>query len=1273
MTILNNDRIKILSTVSAVMITVVASFGQAQPGVPKDIIPPSPDAAALQKYGNIPVSLYSGIPQISVPIYEIKARDITVPISLSYHASGIKVNEEASRVGLGWALNAGGLIARTVVNRDDFESTFGFLDTNRDISRIFPADSSTSIYIRNNVQWGTTVKLIDPAAPGDPNDDRAYDLIEAFDNQDYDFEPDHYTYNVNGISGNFFVRQNVDHTLTAILQKKEKVYISLTRNTSTTPIQVTWTLKTGDGMTYVFDEQETYRKNGEGETDHVSSWYLKTITSPKGEIVHFNYVRTTAFVNPVGQFRQIMQVAVADCSTTNTCSAIYPGGIPEDIPGQTYSTVQLQSITWANGQVEFVMGAREDVANDLRLDQVKISNIDPVTGAYTLKEIYDLSYDYFTEIASTATYPAESPVTLADTPLKVKRLRLNSVTRKDPNAGAPLKEYAYKFEYFGGGLPAKTSFSRDHWGYFNASGATSLIPTFTLPVTGTNPLQMAMDAVMGEQRNAGATPRTQGTLSKIYYPTGGSTEFTFEQNTYDIGASQGSGSQNPTSPWLDSATGLMSRSGSNSQTLTCSLDLSDEYRVLNGGDPTNPANYSYTAADIQVTFVSPNNDIPQNCQTTSGGNYSVNLSDGVHSKTVSASANNSGCVGGLDCTTCGGNYVTVHVSQVFWRGTVYVTANLPSGTQFTLINVKVNYYVDPLLRSQTVNVNDQFAYAGGLRVAKIVDYDPESDAHYNTRTYIYHRKEGNDHRSNGILLITPRYSYYDVAYSTDSDGDTCLDCAYVVRQSDSVLPVTGSAGVVVGYSTVTEVHGDGSVDSPNGADGSIVYNFNNAPETVISYIHPLNGNYMMRPPAVSVRPNPLNGTPVSTIYKNSSGTAVKEIIYDYQPPTHVRWDYAMEVRRIKMPGMGHEQVPTDPSSLDPTRPLRSYFNLYLYPIMTSFVYNRSVTEKYDGRVTKVTTYSYDNPAHLQVTKTVVTTSDNHTVETITKYPADYSGLPAGNPVKSMNTLQRYMPTVPVESKTTDVTAGKVLKNTIGVFDFFQSDVYVDAFASNQFIQPREIVDLRAPVLTTDPLPVYSPATPYSNTYYRSTATIDYNGRANIKLLRKNFDMPVGYLWGVKNFFPTAEITNAKTSDVLIETFEAMTSSSIAGVTPHTGRSYSAAPYTSGFVIPAGVPYIIEYWYYQGRWIHKKVEYTAPAGNSTPLSVTDGVAIDDLRVYPKGAMVKSFTYDPFGEMTSSISEGGVTRINEYDTFGRLIRIRNERGEIEKQFTYHYKKY
>ena len=83
-------------------------------------IPVSPTAGSLITFADYPVSYYSGVPNVSIPLYEIEIDNYKLPISLSYHASGIKLSQEASWVGLGWALNTGGIISRTIKCYDDF-------------------------------------------------------------------------------------------------------------------------------------------------------------------------------------------------------------------------------------------------------------------------------------------------------------------------------------------------------------------------------------------------------------------------------------------------------------------------------------------------------------------------------------------------------------------------------------------------------------------------------------------------------------------------------------------------------------------------------------------------------------------------------------------------------------------------------------------------------------------------------------------------------------------------------------------------------------------------------------------------------------------------------------------------------------------------------------------------------------------------------------------------------------------------------------------------
>ncbi|MEM1323619.1 MAG: hypothetical protein AAGG75_25385, partial [Bacteroidota bacterium] len=148
-----------------------------------DVVPLSPTASSLAKYGDIPVGLHTGTPEINIPIHTLTGKNISVPISLSYHASGMRVEELASWVGFGWSLNAGGVISRTVRGKPDEEAN-GYIFS-RDLPSFDAPQSELCDYFLNEVED-----------------------LEA------DSEPDIFYFNVNGYSGEFFFDQNgMAHTV----------------------------------------------------------------------------------------------------------------------------------------------------------------------------------------------------------------------------------------------------------------------------------------------------------------------------------------------------------------------------------------------------------------------------------------------------------------------------------------------------------------------------------------------------------------------------------------------------------------------------------------------------------------------------------------------------------------------------------------------------------------------------------------------------------------------------------------------------------------------------------------------------------------------------------------------------------------------------------------------------------------------------------------------------------------------------------------------------
>ena len=187
------------------------------------VSPMTPNASALAKYVDVPVSYYTGTPQISVPLYELKSGSLSVPIALSYHASGHKVSEAPSNVGLGWTLMAGGSIARSVRGLPD-ESSHGYLKEGR--------------------------KVNDPyfECRGGQNDHCDYLRNISVENA-IDSEPDVFFLSLPGGGGVKFV---FDYDGNVVMQDYQQIQI--TRDAT----MLNWTAITEDGTRYKFGRTGIY-------------------------------------------------------------------------------------------------------------------------------------------------------------------------------------------------------------------------------------------------------------------------------------------------------------------------------------------------------------------------------------------------------------------------------------------------------------------------------------------------------------------------------------------------------------------------------------------------------------------------------------------------------------------------------------------------------------------------------------------------------------------------------------------------------------------------------------------------------------------------------------------------------------------------------------------------------------------------------------------------------------------------------------------------------
>ena len=87
-----------------------------------EVLPPSPNAASLGKFGGVNFGLSSGAMSHTIPLANLNSTNLNIPISISYNTHGFKVDEIATRVGTSWTLNAGGVITRVVRGDVDEQS-----------------------------------------------------------------------------------------------------------------------------------------------------------------------------------------------------------------------------------------------------------------------------------------------------------------------------------------------------------------------------------------------------------------------------------------------------------------------------------------------------------------------------------------------------------------------------------------------------------------------------------------------------------------------------------------------------------------------------------------------------------------------------------------------------------------------------------------------------------------------------------------------------------------------------------------------------------------------------------------------------------------------------------------------------------------------------------------------------------------------------------------------------------------------------------------------
>lgn len=218
------------------------STGENEGRFRQDYLPVSPTTAALMRCVQCPVNYSTGRIDLSIPLYEIRTRDFTLPLTLRYAGGGVKVDDTDDVAGLGWTLDFGPTMGRSIQGMPDER---GYLNYNS----LFGSNNST--------------------------------YLEALCNGGYDEMPDVFYYSTLDEQGCFVYKRPESGSPASIaLIPLTSVQIEAGGFQSNG-----FTVKDGNGNVYQFSESEY------SDSDKLTGWKLKTLTSPKGDRMDFSYTQ----------------------------------------------------------------------------------------------------------------------------------------------------------------------------------------------------------------------------------------------------------------------------------------------------------------------------------------------------------------------------------------------------------------------------------------------------------------------------------------------------------------------------------------------------------------------------------------------------------------------------------------------------------------------------------------------------------------------------------------------------------------------------------------------------------------------------------------------------------------------------------------------------------------------------------------------------------------------------------------------------------------------
>lgn len=454
------------------------------------IVPMAPEGAKFANYFFTPSVSATGSVPIEIPLYELNIDGVKIPITLSYQTSGIRVTELSGSVGLGWSLNAGGGVYRSINgqpddNQSDNPSTSTFLDPT----------ISMSNYMVDKVNLKYLETIYQPFAQ------LQSELASLASNNGYDMNQDNYTYNfLNRNGGLFFnsqleLKQLSDNKLIFTHDSKYLNY---------------FLAKDDEGNNYKFGTREkgsnSYYSSASSNTSMsgyvygTTAWKLSEITTVHNKTINFSYIDyTTSYNYPSSNM--LYNISGLQSEDPNS---MMPCFNDKTQFSTSFANIQntnklITSISADDATILFSYSDDPNASNWKRkLDKIEVQN-------YKGEIIKVIRFEY--------------SVFNGDPRLKLTKLIFDAVN------GSEHSDYSFLYnEHMN--MPQVNTMSKDGFGFYNGYNNTTLLKARPPIVNG------IADSYHNSHREVVETYTTVGSLSQIIYPTSGALKLYYGANRY---------------------------------------------------------------------------------------------------------------------------------------------------------------------------------------------------------------------------------------------------------------------------------------------------------------------------------------------------------------------------------------------------------------------------------------------------------------------------------------------------------------------------------------------------------------------------------------------------------------------------------------------------------------------------------------------------------------------------------------------------------------------